>query len=179
MAEAARKIRYSNYGTSSYDPYRDGNTIRFPGRVEAPRPRVLPREKAASRPRVQPREAGRISPFALIGTIAIAVFAAMVLFSYAQLTAISNDVVTLQHEYHDLKAQEAHLMAQYELAFDLKSIESKVTADGRMVRPQESQIHYMDLSGNDSVVVYEDDSPTATLGQTFGELLHKLTSYFQ
>ncbi len=179
MAEAARKIRYSNYGTSTCDPYRDGNTIRFPGRTEPSRPRVLPREKNTARPRIQTREAGRISPFALIGSLSIAVFAAMVLFSYAQLTALSNDVVTLQQEYHDLKAQEAHLMAQYELAFDLKSIESKVTAEGRMVRPQESQIHYMDLSGSDSIVVYEDDSPTATLGQTFGELLHKLISYFE
>ncbi len=179
MAEAARKIRYSSYGNVAYDPRYEGNAVRVPGGSEVAQPRVLPRERAAARPRVQVREAGQVSLFAAVGAIAVAIFAAMVLFSYAQLTTLSNDVVNLRGEYAALKTEESRLLAQYELAFDLKSIESSVTEGGRMVKPQESQIFYMDLSGSDSVVVYEDESATATLTGTIKDLFHKATSYFQ
>lgn len=179
MAEAARKIRYSSYGNVAYDPRYEGNAVRAPGGSEVAQPRVLPRERAAARPRVQVREAGQVSLFAAVGAIAVALFAALVLFSYAQLTTLSSDVVALRGEYAALKTEESRLLAQYELAFDLKSIESSVTEGGRMVKPQESQIFYMDLSGSDIVVVYEDERATATLAETIQNLFRKAASYFQ
>ncbi len=179
MAEAARKIRYSSYGNAAYDPRYDGSAVRAPGGAEVAQPRVLPRERAAARPKVQVREAGQVSLFAVAGFLAVAVFAAMVLLSYAQLNVLSHDVVNLRGEYNTLKNEEARLMAQYELAFDLKSIETAVTENGRMVKPQSSQIFYMDLSGSDSVVLFEDDSPTATLGQTVTDLWNTVSAYFR
>lgn len=179
MAEAARKIRYSSYGNVAYDPRYDGSAVRVPRGTEVAQPRVLPRERAAARPRVQVREAGRVSLFAVAGFLTAAILAAMVLLSYTQLNSLSDEVVTLRGEYTALKSEEARLIAQYELAFDLKSIETAVTQNGRMVKPQSSQIFYMDLSGSDSVVLFEEESATATLSQTVQDLWSKVTAYFR
>ena len=60
-----------------------------------------------------------------------------------------------------LKTEEAQLRAQYELAYDLNSIETAVTAGGAMVKPQSSQIFYVDLSEPDSVVFFHEEEPAA------------------
>ena len=178
MAESARKIRYSSYGNVAYDPaYVDGNTVRRPKGSEVVHPHVLPQEHVNARPKVQHRAAGQISLFAAAGAVIAAVLAVAVLWQYVTLTTISNDVVALQNEYSTLKSEEARLLAQYELAYDLKSIESAVTAEGRMVKPQSSQIYYMDLSGSDSVVVFEDEA-SVTLKEALGALVSKVSSYF-
>lgn len=177
MAEAARKIRYSSYGNVAYDPAYDAGAVRAPRHGQAAQPRVLPRERAVARPKVNLRPAGQVSIFAVAGFLTVAIFAAMVLMSYVQLTMLSDQVVDLRAEYSQLKDEEARLLAQYELAFDLKSIEAAVTADGRMVKPQNSQVHYMDLSGSDSVVVYEKQTTATALGDTVQGLLNKAGEY--
>lgn len=177
MAEAARKIRYSSYGSVAYDPAYDAGAVRAPGGGQVAQPHVLPRERAVARPKVNLRPAGQVSIFAVAGFLTVAIFAVMVLMSYVQLTMLSDQVVGLRAEYTELKDEEARLLAQYELAFDLKSIEAAVTADGRMVKPQSSQVHYMDLSGSDSVVVYEKETPASALGGTVHELMTKAGEY--
>lgn len=176
MAEAARKIRYSSYDSVAYDPAFETG-FGFPNEGVVVQPRVLPREYTVARPKVELRPAGQVSIFAIVGFLAVAAFAALVLMSYVKLNALSDEVVSLRSQYTELKNEEARLLAQYELAFDLKSIEAAVTADGRMVKPQNSQIYYMDLSGNDSVEVYEQETPTDALGDTFEVLLAKAGEY--
>ena len=172
MAEAARKIRYSSYDSMAYAPAFETG-FGFPDEGVVVQPRVLPREHAVARPKVELRPAGQVSIFAVLGFLAVAAFAVLVLMSYVKLNAISDEVVNLRSEYTQLKNEESRLLAQYELAFDLKSIEAAVTADGRMVKPQNSQVYYMDLSGNDSVEIFEQETPTTALNDTFEVLLAK------
>ena len=176
MAENVRKIRYSSYGSLAYDPAFEGNVVPAPSEEPLFRPKVLPREHTLTRPKVQVRPAGQVSVFAVAGFFAVAIVAVLVLLSYVQLTALSDEVVSLRNEYNTLKSEEARLMAQYELAYDLKSIEDTVTADGRMVKPQSSQIYYMDLSGSDSVVIYEN-STAATLGSKLEAFMDTVAEY--
>jgi hypothetical protein len=176
MAEAARKIRYSSYDSVAYDPAFETG-FGFPSEGVVVQPRVLPREHTVARPKVELRPAGQVSIFAVAGFLAVALFAVMVLMSYVKLNAISDEVVNLRSQYTQLKNEESRLLAQYELAFDLKSIEAAVTSDGRMVKPQSSQVYYMDLSGNDSVEVFEQETPTDALGNTFEVLLAKAGEY--
>lgn len=176
MAEAARKIRYSSYGNVAYDPAFDGNIVHAPSEEPLYRPHVLPRERTLTRPKVQVRPAGQVSLFAIAGFLAVAVVAVMILLSYVQLNRLSDEVVSLRGEYSMLKEEEARLLAQYEQAYDLKSIEAAVTANGRMVKPQSSQIHYMDLSGSDSVIVY-DSSAAATIGSKLETLMDTVAEY--
>ena len=88
---AATMARRSQYGTVRRSVYGrrpeleayDGNAARVleGGEILAPRPQVRPRERAISRPQIQVREAGKVSLFAVVGFLAVAVFAALVLMS--------------------------------------------------------------------------------------------------
>ncbi len=154
----------------SYDPYRnvsymyDGSAVRVVegGEVLQPRPRihVRPRYEEQARPRVVVRPAGKVSLFAVAGFSALTVMAVLIIMSYVQLSAISRDVVGLNSEMTKLQGEEAILRARYELAYDVSAIESAVTADGSMSRPQAGQMVYVDLTEPDSVVVYEKGEET-------------------
>jgi hypothetical protein len=157
-AAAVKRSRYNSaratYGSTAYDlDYRRGG-------VEAvPRPLVRPREKAAVRPKVRVREAGKVSVFAVAGFLAVGVFALLVILSGIQLTALSDDIAALNKEMTVLQGEEGRLRTQYELAFDLASIQSAVTSNGSMVKPQSGQILYLDLSEPDSVVLFRREEP--------------------
>lgn len=155
-AAAVKRNRYNSaratYGSAAYDlDYAQG------GVRTAPRPLVRPRETAAVRPKVRVREAGKISLFAVVGFMAVGVFAVLVLLSSIQLTTLSDDVAALNGQMTALKSEESRLRTAYELAFDLASIEATVTANGSMVKPQSGQIVYLDLSEPDSVVLFDQE----------------------
>jgi len=111
------------------------------------------------------REAGKVSVFAVVGFLAVGIFAALVLMSCVKLAAISGEVVTLNSRLTTLQGEEAKLRAKYELAFDIAAIEEEMTSSGAMVKPQSSQIIYLDLSEPDSVVLFRgQETPAAGLG---------------
>ena len=164
MATAAKaRDRYrapASYGKVPYRAY-DGSAVRQleEQQVLQPRPQVRPRQRAMVRPRVQVRPAGQVSVFAVVGFLAVGVFAVLLLFSYVQLTTISESVVELNSQMTTLKTEEAKLRAQYELAYELGTIEEQVTAQG-MVKPQSSQVYYVDLSEPDTVTQFQQEETT-------------------
>lgn len=175
--------KYATYGSVAYAPGYDGSAARSLGREEVlqPRPRVRTRQKVQARPRVRVREQGRISVFAVVGFLAVGIFAALVLMSYVHLTALNDEAVSLRGELSDLQTDESKLMAQYELAYDLKNIEETLTSSGEMVKPQSGQIYNIDLSAPDSVVRYEDQAAEKGIaGAVSGirEIIHTAVEYF-
>ena len=110
-----------------------------------------------------------VSPFAVVGFLAVGVFAVLLLFSYVQLTTISQQVVELRSEMTALQSEEAKLRTAYELSYDLSSIEETMTASGAMVRPQNGQVVYVDLSGPDTVTFFNQDEAVAGLDGMFEE----------
>lgn len=167
--DAKRRMKYTAYGNVAYAPAYDGTAARQLEREEVfqPRPKVRPRERVQARPRVRVREQGRISVFAVVGFLAVGIFAVLVLMSYVNLTTLSDETVSLRSELADLQTKEAKLLAQYELTYDLKTIEETVTANGEMIRPQSGQIYTIDLSEPDSVVRYEEQKPAAEAAGAF------------
>lgn len=165
QAVARRNNRYRSYVRSVDAASYDGNAARVLDGAEVlqPRPEVRTRERAVERPRVQAREAGKISLFAVVGFLAIGVFAALVLLSSVRMAALSDEVVALNSQLTALQSEEAKLRAKYELAFDIAEIEQQLTASGAMVKPQSSQIIYLDLSEPDSVVLFQAE-PTHASG---------------
>ena len=184
MATAVkRRSRYTNYSRVPYDAY-DGSAARQLQREEVlrPRPMVRPRERAVVRPRVRVREAGLVSPFAVVGFLAVGVFAVLLLFSYVQLTTISQQVVELRSEMTALQSEEAKLRTAYELSYDLSSIEETMTASGAMVRPQNGQVVYVDLSEPDTVTFFNQDEAVAGLDGMFESvksIASEIVAYFQ
>lgn len=185
MATAVRRrnIRYSKYDTVPYEAY-DGSAARQLEREEVlqPRPVVRPRERAVVHPRVRVREAGAVSPFAVVGFLAVGVFAVLLLFSYARLMTISQQVVALNSEMTTLQSEEAKLRAQYELAYDLDAIQESLTTSGTMVEPQNGQTVYVDLSEPNTVKVFQQEEGTSGLEgmfQSVKSIAEEIVTYFR
>lgn len=185
MATAAkRRTEYRTYHRVAYDSY-DGSAARQleqGAEVLQPRPQVRPRERAAVRPRVQVREAGKVSVFAVTGFLAVGLLAVLLMFSYVKLTAISDQVVDLRSELTTLRSEEAKLRAQYELAYDLSSIEEQAVASGNMVKPQNGQVIYVDLSEPDSVEFFGQEEKSAGFAgavDSFKSICSEVVEYFK
>lgn len=179
MAEAAKRRSYDPYRNISY-AY-DGAAARvLEPEVVQPRPRThsRPRQEELTRPQVVTREAGKISLFAVGGFAAVAVLAVCILLSYVQLSSISQETVRLSDSLVTLRSEEATLRARYELAYDLRSIETAMTADGSMGRPQSGQIVYVDMTEPDSVTVYEHTRENTSFTDGIKEIVNNILTYF-
>ena len=178
---------YSTYGSVAYAPAYDGSAVRAPGREEElyrqpqPRPRTHERvrQQELTRTQGQVREAGHVAPFAVVGFLAVAVFAVMLVLSYVQLTVLNGETVKLRSELTTLQAESATLSAQYELVFDMETVEAAV--GGTMARPDSSQMIYIDLSEPDTVVLYGDEYADGMLSalSKVGGILGGVIEYFR
>ena len=167
---------YDTYGSVAYAPAYDGSAVRVPRRQEevlqpAPRPRQREqvRRRALERTQVQVREAGQVA----------AVFAALLILSYAQLAVANDAMVTLRGQLSDLQAEHATLSAQYEKVFDMDKLQAAV--GGEMARPDSDQVTYIDLSEPDQVTVYAEERAGGLSGVLTGagRVLDGFLEYFR
>ena len=173
--------RYDSYGSVAYAPVYEGNAVRAPKREEEYLPSPQPRRReqinrrALERTQVEVRPAGAVAPFAIVGFLAVAIFAALLLVSHAQSTVLNAEIVELRGQLTTLEAENAKLSAQYEQVFDMEKIQAAV--GDTMVRPVGSQAVYLDLSEPDTVVVYDNLKDNKLLdavsgvGRTLGDLI--------
>ncbi len=179
MATAARELRYHSRSAVNGDLAYDldwelrERELRHAG--EAPRRReevAAPKTqtKVRSVSKVQVRERQSVSAFAVLGFAAVIGLAVMVLMSYVQLMMLSSDTVALKAQLAELETENVTLTAQYERMFDLASVKEAAQAAG-MSKPSASQIYYIDLSGGDSAVVYQQEEPS-TLSRLLTSLHH-------
>lgn len=154
MAARQRVAAYRTNGSVAYAPAYEGNVVRAPRRQEEQwsLPKREPKHRPVARPQVEVRQAGHVAPFAVIGFLAVGVFAVLLLMSYLQLHMVSDSVVSLRNQLSELQTQNASLSAQYEQVFDMEHLEAAVGAT--MVRPTSDQITYIDMSQPDSVVLH-------------------------
>lgn len=140
--------------------------------------RLAALRKAKSAPRH--RERIRVSPVAVLGFLAVAVMAVMLLMSYAQLATISSQVVKQQKTLATLEEEHVKLVSRYERTFDLAAIKEAAESAG-MAKPSSSQIYYIDLSEPSSVIIY-DQSEENVLGRvtaSMGRNLASIVEYFK
>ena len=177
---------YSTYGSVAYAPAYDGSAVRAPRREEelrrapAPYPKRREQVRRQERARVQVRQAGAVAPFAVVGFLAVAIFAAMLITSYSQLTVANDEMVSLRRELSALQDEHAKLSAQYEKVFDLATVEAAV--GDTMVRPTNEQVVYIDLSAPDTVTVYQGNGGTSWLQRIAdgaGEVFGSIIEYFR
>ena len=105
---------YRTYGSVAYAPAYDGSAIRAPGRESTlqPRPKARPRtrEQALTRTKVQVRGGGGGLPFAVICFAAVGVFAALLIFSYAQFVMANDASGHPSNDSQDPSGGECHLV---------------------------------------------------------------------
>ncbi|MCI8527365.1 MAG: hypothetical protein HFF17_15955, partial [Oscillospiraceae bacterium] len=95
---------------------------------------------------------------------------------------ISDNMVELRGELNQLQEQEAKLRTQYELAYDLSSVEDFATTEGGMIKPQNGQIFYVDLSEPDRVQFFDKEAPTDGVAGAVARirsLCGEIVEYFQ
>ena len=183
-ANRRRTTGHSTYGGPAYSPAYDGNAVRAPRREEelrrVPRPKQRKPVQRYERIRAQVRQGGQVAPFAVVGFLAVAVFAVMLVTSYVQLTVANDEMVSLRRELSELQSRNSTLSAQYERVFDLATIEEAV--GDTMVRPTSDQVIYIDLSAPDTVTLYQEEGlRTGLQGLLDGlrDLVDGIAEYFR
>ena len=109
----------------------------------------------------------------------MAVFAALLVTSYAQLTVANDELVSLRRQLTSLEAENTVLSAQYERVFDLATIQAAV--GDTMVRPTSEQVVYIDLSAPDTVTVFQGEGASGlkSILQGVGDILDGIIEYFR
>lgn len=176
MASAAKELRYRKEypvsGSLAYDldwEVRE-HELRHAGEASREEPRTEP--KVHTRTRVQVRERQQVSYLTIAGFALVLGLAVMVLMSYIQLTVLSADTVALKNELSQLQTENVSLTTQYERMFDMATVKEAAEAAG-MTKPGNSQICYVDLSGGDTAVVYQQEDPNV-LARVLTSLNHGL-----
>ena len=118
-----------------------------------------------------------MAPFAVVGFVAVALFAAMLLLSYVQYTVLNGQMASLNSEVSALQAENAALSAQYEKVFDMETIQQSVGES--MSRPGTDQVVYVDLSQEDSVEVFREESSLMEALRAVGQTLGEMIEYFR
>ncbi len=175
-------VTYSSYGSAALAPeYGSGAAVAYPGRQEVltPRPKTRTNSRAAVRPEVQVREAGAVSIFAVVGFLAVGVLAVLLMMSYINLTAVTDQAAHLRSELSTLQQEEQRLNARFEQKFDMASLQAAV--GDTMAKPTNEQYVYIDLSEADSVVIYgQEDTVAGPAGLLAGgkEIVENILDYF-
>lgn len=157
MAEQRRRPGTNTYGNLAYDLdalVREHN-LEEAGKIRE-QERQAHREAQPVR-RVQPQTAvqprTRVSPLVVGGVVVLAAMVIALILGYVQLTTISGSVSRMKSELAELNDENVALLTKYEQTFDLATVKETAEAAG-MSKPTSAQIEYVDLSGEDTAVVY-------------------------
>ncbi len=157
-----------------YNEHREYSERRARERAVRPEPRV----RNIAPPKHRERQ--HVSPLVLLGFAAAAAMVVVLLMSYAQLTAVSHDVVMMQRSLSTLEDEHVALLSRYERTFDLAAIKEAAEAAG-MAKPSASQICYVDLSAPDNVVLFRcaDETVFARMFTAVGQDVASVVEYFK
>lgn len=184
----------STYGSMAYklDYYSDVVAVPQPRVAPMPRtapkaqpkadPQVTTRVRERSRVRVTTRQQQAVAPFAIIGFLAAAAIAVVLLLGNIQLNSLYADNVQLQKQLTTLETEHADLTAQFELKFNQAKLEAAVAADGTLAKPNSNQSVYIDLSEPDNAVVYGSEKQSTGVDgffKTVGDLFSSVVEYFR
>lgn len=153
----------SNWNTNNAYEYETDADLIFggsavPKRKESQRPgkRIARRTAPIRQREVRVRTAGKISPFAIIGFGAVVVLAALVLYGQITLMQLNEQVSAAADQIVVLQSENAQLEQMYETAFSTENIEQ--ATQNTMSKPTADQYIYVDLSMDDQVTVYQNNS---------------------
>jgi len=154
--------RYTN-GSAAYDlrranpAWQQGSTAPQLPQQEPELPDLpAPREQAA--PKVVVRARAEISVVALLGAAVVLALLVLVVSGYVRLYELSSVHTQLSNELEALETEQARLETSYENQMNLDQIELVAVSEYGMHLPRDNQIVYLNMSGEDSAVVYDSDS---------------------
>lgn len=171
-------------GNAAYDLYRAGQVWEqgtaapaLPELPEQPEQREQALETVVVRARMQ------VSLLAVLGIVVTVALLVMVISGYVRLYELTSVQAELNDELTALEAEHARLEASYESKLNMEQIELVAGSELGMHLPTEQQIVYLNMSGEDTAVVYDSDamdvgSVTQALKNGFGYLIDYIRAYF-
>ncbi|MDF2838675.1 MAG: hypothetical protein K0S60_378 [Evtepia sp.] len=178
---AEKRQRYYTKHTSAYLSGYDGNAVRQLEQLEefpVHRQRTHRNKREVKRLELEVREPGKIAPFAVVGLLAVCLLTILMLSQYASLVGVNDTAVGLKKDLETLKTEEAKLLTQYELAYDLQAIEQDLLASGEMIKPQNSQVQMIELTEPDSVEYYQNAGFGNGIVTGIKEIFSTIRTYF-
>ena len=161
MAATARRDRYQSsgtvYGNLAYDLDREVLRRELDHAGEARREKVQEAPRVRSLTHVQVRAKEQVSVLTVLGLLAAAGLAVLLLLSYVQMTVIGSSVAELRSELSALESQNVLLTTQYQELYDLAAVAAAEEAG--MTKPSGSQVFYLDLSEGDSAIALQQQEP--------------------
>ena len=138
---------------------------------------ILARRRAKVKAAVRPAQ--KVSPLAVMGFSAVAVLMVALLLCYVRINAISGSIVEMQEQISALEVEQVSLLTRYEQAFDLTTVKEAAQAAG-MHQPDDSQIYYIDLPGEDQATSYgnQDAGVLSRFFAAVGRNIYAAVEYF-
>ena len=116
------------------------------------------RRRAVARPGVFTR----VSFFAVASFVMVIGLLLLIVYSYVQLSELSEKSTTLKNQYNKLKDDETVMLMASEQRINLKDVEDYAVNKLGMVKPEQDQMIYLDLSGDDHAEVVESPQKDAS-----------------
>ncbi len=138
-----------------------------------PERRAEPVQRRRAEAHTQAQAKTRPSPLLAMGVATMCALVVVLLLGYVQLTTVGTSISHMNNELSELESEHIALLTEYEKTFDLATIKAVAEAEG-MSKPTSGQIQYIDLSGNDSAVVYSGE-PSVT-AQVFADVQRSAVS---
>ena len=139
---------------------------------------VLARRRAKTKAAVRPAQ--KVSPLAVLGFSSVAVLMVALLLCYIRINAISGSIVEMKEQISALEVEQVSLLTRYERAFDLATVKEAAEEAG-MRQPDDSQIYYIDLPGEDQAVAYgsQDSGLLSRFFASIGQNIYAMVEYFR
>lgn len=115
---------------------------------------------------------------AVVGGLCAVLALVVMLLAQIQLVNLSDETVALEEQIDALNVENDRLRAEYEAAFDLKSVEEYARDVLGMQEPTEEQIYYLDgvYPADRAVIITEEPANKLSLG--LKELAESFLAYF-
>jgi cell division protein FtsL len=135
----------------------------------------LEAERTVARAEVSRKAPARLTVFSVMSFAVIIGLMFMIVYSYVQLSELSEKKADMQDRLSELNSDYALLQADCERRISLAELETMAVERFGMVKPEQEQIKYVDLSGEDYAVVLKDE---ASGGDSFASAVSALFGRF-
>ena len=153
--------QYTN-GSEAYDLYRTAPAWQqgsaAPQLPQEPQLPDLPEPQEQAEQKVVVRARAEISVVALLGAVVVLALLVLVVSGYVRLYELSSVHTQLSNQLTALEAEQTRLETSYENQMNIDQIELVAVSEMGMHLPRDNQIVYLNMSGEDSAVVYASDS---------------------
>lgn len=121
----------------------------------------LPEEEIIS---AKPAKKDRSFKKIVLGIAGVAISLMLIVSGSVMLNDASREVKALENEVNELKKEEAVLRLELDMKNDINVLRDRATADLGMIGKEYVEANYLDMSGNDEIKVFNDDSSNDEIG---------------